>query len=418
MIISRSTVPGSGAVGSAWLGDNFSTLDYMSYSVPGIMSMNMYGIHLVGPDICGFNGHSDDPELCTRWTVLGAMFPFSRNHNSIDSPDQYPYSAPFMADYEPGVTYTEVMREGIRNKYALLQYYYSEMMTISQEGGQMLRPVFYDYPTDVNTWTDIHNNFMIGHSLKASFVTDKLHQDQTDFYFPQGYWCNIWDNSCMFSEGEMVTLSTKASDANLHLKEGAIIPVANRKQVTTLKINKADDATKQLITNFQVNPSVLGTDEETGLVNWQAEMAATLFSDDGVSLPDTKGRAIKVMVGNSYVEEKTRVIFDFKSTAAGADADTKCDTTVQSSYLGDVRIYRATELKLKERKYITAYIFRDGTSKTFFNNFAYEAETDSMVLSPLASMPVCFNKLERVVALTPFDSVEGTMASKKFLSGL
>lgn len=194
-------MPGSGSVGSAWLGDNFSTKEYMSYSVPGIMNMNMYGVHLVGPDICGFNGHSEYPELCTRWTVLGALFPFSRNHNSIDSPDQYPYSAPFLMRYEEGVTYTDVMREGIRNKYSLLQYYYSEMMTISQEGGQMLRPVFYDYPGDLNTWANIHNNFMVGHNLKASFVTDELHQNSTAFYFPQGVWCNIWDNSCMYSEG-------------------------------------------------------------------------------------------------------------------------------------------------------------------------------------------------------------------------
>jgi len=268
MIISRSTVPGSGSVGSAWLGDNFSTLEYMSYSVPGIMSMNMYGIHLVGTDICGFNGHSDDPELCTRWTVLGALFPFSRNHNSIDSPDQYPYSAPFGEIYEQGMTYTDVMRDGIRNKYALLSYYYSEMMQISQSGGQFFRPVFYDYPGDVNTWADVHHNFMVGSSLKASFVTDKLHQNTTPFYFPKGAWCNIWDHSCTYSAGEMLTLSTKAYDANLHLKEGAIIPMGSRQLVTDLKINKADDAYKKLPTNFAANPQIISTDPLTGLVNW------------------------------------------------------------------------------------------------------------------------------------------------------
>lgn len=84
MIIERSAFAGLGKYASRWLGDNFSNVAYMSYSVTGIMAHNILGITLAGSDICGFLGNTT-PELCARWHMVGAFYPFSRNHNGWDN---------------------------------------------------------------------------------------------------------------------------------------------------------------------------------------------------------------------------------------------------------------------------------------------------------------------------------------------
>ena len=46
------------------------------------------------------------------------------------------------------------------------------MNMIYEQGGALVKPLFFDFPNDVNAYSDIGNNYMIGDSLKISFVTD------------------------------------------------------------------------------------------------------------------------------------------------------------------------------------------------------------------------------------------------------
>jgi len=144
---------------SRWLGDNFSQVKFMQFSVSGIMLSNMFGIPLVGADICGFL-EDTTVELCTRWHYVGAFYPFSRNHNG-GTIAQEPYVWPNTAML--------AMTEAIKIKYALIRYYYTQLYEMSLKGsGTFYKPLFFEFPEDLNANRDITLNVMLGSALKLS----------------------------------------------------------------------------------------------------------------------------------------------------------------------------------------------------------------------------------------------------------
>lgn len=82
-ILSRSTFAGSGQYVQHWLGESKRNWDSMRWATAGIMNFNMFGIPMVGPDICGsivdkLLNQTEQDELCARWLEVGSFYPLAR----------------------------------------------------------------------------------------------------------------------------------------------------------------------------------------------------------------------------------------------------------------------------------------------------------------------------------------------------
>ena len=100
-----------------------------------MLEFNLFGISMVGADICGFHENTTN-ELCARWYEVGAFYPFSINHNNENNIDQDP-----VALGEPVIS---AAKRALDIRYELLPYYYTLFYKSHQFGNTVTRALFHE----------------------------------------------------------------------------------------------------------------------------------------------------------------------------------------------------------------------------------------------------------------------------------
>jgi alpha-D-xyloside xylohydrolase len=222
--LTRSSFPSSGAHTAKWTGDNMASWDDLKSSIISIMDFSLFGVPMVGADICGFIDDTTE-ELCARWIEVGAFYPFSRNHNALGQKPQELYL---------WSTVAEASRRYLGMRYQLLPYMYSLFYNAHTSGSLVARALWVNYPND-SAALGIDRQFMLGDYLMISPVLD-MGATSVTAYFPEGTWYSFADRTLTVNSpagGTKLTLSTPLTYTNVHVRGGGILPLQRSAMTTT-----------------------------------------------------------------------------------------------------------------------------------------------------------------------------------------
>jgi alpha-glucosidase len=218
-IISRSTFSGDGKKSGHWTGDNASTwADYLLSIVQNMEFAAIFQIPMVGADVCGFNDDTTET-LCARWAMLGAWYPFYRNHADISANYQEFYQWPLV---------TAAAQKAITARFSLLDYFYTGFYQQTVDGSpNTIIPLFFEYPNDIKT-LNISYQFFFGPSILVSPVTVEDSFSVTLYLPPEDIFYDFWTGERVTTtdSSDMLTLDNVTyTDLPAHIRGGSILPL-------------------------------------------------------------------------------------------------------------------------------------------------------------------------------------------------
>lgn len=223
-ILTRSTFAGSGRHAAHWLGDNTASWEQMEWSITGMLEFGLFGMPLVGADICGFVADTTE-ELCRRWMQLGAFYPFSRNHNAEGYAEQDP--AVFGLDS----LLVKTSRHYLTIRYTLLPFLYTLFYRAHVFGETVARPFLHEFYEDPNSWIE-DLEFLWGPAL---LITPVLKPGLTTVsaYIPDAIWYDYETGEKRPWRKQRVNMYLPEDKIGLHLRGGYVIPTQQPDVTTT-----------------------------------------------------------------------------------------------------------------------------------------------------------------------------------------
>ncbi|HEX9038391.1 MAG TPA: TIM-barrel domain-containing protein [Ktedonobacterales bacterium] len=212
-VLTRSGYAGIQRYAAIWTGDNHAQWEHLRLATRMCLGLGMSGAPFVGFDTGGFWG-APTGEMLTRFTQLGALFPFFRNHSARETPPQEPWAL--------GQPFETFIRQAIQLRYRLLPYFYTLAEEATRTGAPITRPMLYHWPDDLSV-AGLDDQFTIGRELLAApaFTPDPR---QRALRLPAGGWRD-WVTGQRYAGPVTAQVDCPLDTLPLFQREGSIIPL-------------------------------------------------------------------------------------------------------------------------------------------------------------------------------------------------
>uniref|UniRef100_A0A8I3NWH3 Glucosidase alpha, neutral C n=1 Tax=Canis lupus familiaris TaxID=9615 RepID=A0A8I3NWH3_CANLF len=214
-VLTRSFFAGSQKYGAVWTGDNTAEWSYLKISIPMLLTLSITGISFCGADVGGFIGNPE-AELLVRWYQAGAYQPFFRGHATMKTKRREPWLF--------GEEYTRLIREAIRQRYALLPYWYFLFYCAHVAAEPVMRPLWIEFPEELDTF-GVEDEYMLGSALLVHPVTEPK-ATTVDVFLPGSN--EVWYDSKTFAHWEgacTVKIPVALDTIPVFQRGGSIVPI-------------------------------------------------------------------------------------------------------------------------------------------------------------------------------------------------
>lgn len=147
---------------------------------------------------------------------MAAFLPFFRTHTSVAAPSREPwvYGEPTLA----------IVREYLRLRYRLIPYLYTLAYDASETGIPLVRPLFWNDPSESRLW-GVDDTFILGDALLIAPVLQEAAVTR-QITVPQGLWYDYWTDEEVQGLVDF-EIDSPISRVPILVSAGVVLPMEN-----------------------------------------------------------------------------------------------------------------------------------------------------------------------------------------------
>jgi oligosaccharide 4-alpha-D-glucosyltransferase len=266
-IMMRSGFVGSQRYGMIpWTGDVSRSWDGLKPQVELSLQMGLLGLGYTHSDLGGFAGGEEfDQEMYIRWLQYGIFQPVFRPHGQDNIAPE-----PVSHDQQT----KDILRKYVKLRYAMLPYNYTLAFENSLSGMPLMRPVFFEEPSN-SALIDIKDTYFWGDAFLVKPITE-AGLSEVAVTLPKGTWFDYWDDTPYQGE-QTISLKSDLEKLPVLVRAGSFVPMVAPLQSTD------NYNTEQLELHYYADASV-------------THASGLMYDDDGVNPNSIKNAEFETLL--------------------------------------------------------------------------------------------------------------------------